>query len=180
MWSSITLTSTLLLLLLLLLLTATETIPSVTNATPCEDCIIAGIYATSPTCDAQIFTNPFQGGPMTERQKSCFCPLASSDTWLQQCVTPELCTAKDVNDQYGGFQTLKAEACSNAVPGSITTSASHTVATTTTGGAKLPSSITVTSTSSGATSTPTGASVRLDVSSSLAAIAIVAVVGALL
>lgn len=75
---------------------------------------------------------------------------------------------------------MKAEACSNAVPGSITTSASHTVATTTTGGAKLPSSITVTSTSSGATSTPTGASVRLDVSSSLAAIAIVAVVGALL
>lgn len=112
---------------------------------------------------------------MTERQKSCFCPLASSDTWLQQCVTPELCTTKEVNDQYGGFQTLKAEACSNAVPGNSTASP-----TTTTGSGKPPSITTVTSTSSGATSTPTGAGVRLDTSSNLAAIAVVAIVGALL
>lgn len=109
---------------------------------------------------------------MTERQKSCFCPLASSETWLQQCVTPELCTTDGVNDQYRGFQTLKAEACSNTVPSNSTT--------TTIGGAKPPSSTAVTSTSSGAASTPTGAGVRLDTSSNLAAIAVVAVVGAIL
>ncbi|KAF9539461.1 hypothetical protein EC957_005383 [Mortierella hygrophila] len=175
MRTSITLTSN-----LVLLLAAIATIPSVTKATPCEDCIYAGIYATSPTCDAQIFTNPFQGGPMSERQKSCFCPLASSDTWLQQCVTPELCTTQDVNDQYGGFQTLKAEACSNAVPGNNTTSTSPTVPTTPTSSTKPPSITTATSTSSGTKSTPTGAGVRLSTSSNLAAIAVVAVVGALL
>ncbi|KAF9131246.1 hypothetical protein BG015_003877 [Linnemannia schmuckeri] len=164
--------------LVLLLLATAATLPSLTNATPCEDCIIAGIYAASPTCDAQIFTNPFQGGPMTERQKSCFCPLASSDTWLQQCVTPELCTTKDVNDQYGGFKALKAEACSSTVPGN-TTITTTTVTSTTTSGAKPPSSATATatSTSSGAASTSTGASVRLDASSNLAAIAVVAVMG---
>ncbi|KAF8925500.1 hypothetical protein BGZ47_003227, partial [Haplosporangium gracile] len=162
-------------ILVLFLLATTAILPSLTNATPCEDCIFAGIYSTSPTCDAQIFTNPFQGGPMTERQKSCFCPLASSDTWLQQCVTPDLCTTKDANDQYGGFGTLKAEACSSAVPRNTTTTTA--VPSTTTGVTKPPSSATATatSTSSGAGSTPTGAGVCLDASSNLAAIVAIAV-----
>ncbi|KAG0291400.1 hypothetical protein BGZ96_005236 [Linnemannia gamsii] len=176
MRTSISLTS-----ILVLFLTATATILSTVNATPCEDCIYAGIYATSPTCDAQIFTNPFQGGPMTERQKSCFCPLASSDTWLQQCVKPDLCTTQDVNDQYGGFKTMKAEACGNAGAPNTTVTTTANVHTTTSGGgsAKPPSTSTPTSTSTGTTATSTGAGVRLD-SSKLSTLVVVAAVGALL
>ncbi|KAF9129963.1 hypothetical protein BGW39_003619 [Mortierella sp. 14UC] len=171
MRTSITLASALILLL------ATTATNSVTATTPCEDCIFAAIYATSPTCDAQIFTNPLQGGPLTERQKSCFCPLASSDTWLQQCVKPELCTAKIVSDQLTGFKGFQAEACANAVAPSSTTTATTTPTMTT---EKPPSSATTTTASGGASSTPNNAGSRLDSSSKVAVGAVVAAFAALL
>ncbi|KAG0272051.1 hypothetical protein BGZ95_000076, partial [Linnemannia exigua] len=97
-------------------LTATTAIISVTDASPCEDCIFAAIYTQSPTCTTQIFSTQLQEGPLTEEQKSCLCPLASSDTWLQQCIKPEFCTAEDVNHQLTGFKGLREKACGNAVP----------------------------------------------------------------
>ncbi|KAF9924378.1 hypothetical protein FBU30_005648 [Linnemannia zychae] len=125
------------------------------NATPCEDCIIAAIYATSPTCDAQIFTDPLVGGPLTERQKSCFCPLASSDTWLQQCISPNLCAATDVNAQLEGFKSFKTEACASTATSSIAS------ATVTASSSNPSSSSTATSPSITATPTSSSSGVRL-------------------
>ncbi|KAF9088241.1 hypothetical protein BGX29_000386 [Mortierella sp. GBA35] len=162
----------------LVLLVAAATV-SVSDASPCEDCVMAGIKKTSPTCDEQFFTSPLIPGSMTDKQKSCICPLASADTWLQHCVTPTLCAQKDVDDQYNGFKLLKAEACGNSVAPPPPAGA-----TTTTKGAAPSSSATATASTTGGKSTPTNAGARLGPSSKVAAagaaIAAVAAVGALL
>ncbi|KAG0043302.1 hypothetical protein BGZ89_006508 [Linnemannia elongata] len=118
-----------------LVLLAITTIISVTDAytPPCEDCLVAAMYALSPTCKSLTRGLTADDRPFTEEQKLCLCPIISSDTWPLQCVKPELCTDQNANEQLVFFKSFRGD-CPNAVapttttdkPSSSATGAPHT------------------------------------------------------
>ncbi|KAK3824280.1 MAG: hypothetical protein J3R72DRAFT_426626 [Linnemannia gamsii] len=117
------------------------------------------MYAISPTCKGQQISE--DDIPLTENQKSCICPFASNDTWLLQCIKPELCTDQEVNKALPLYKAFAASACANAVAPTKTTDKPSQSAT-------------------GTPPTSTNAASRLDSSSKVAIGAVVAVFAALL
>ncbi|KAF9176364.1 hypothetical protein BGZ51_000853, partial [Haplosporangium sp. Z 767] len=65
----------------------------------CLECVGINAIRASPTCDAETLRPPFPSDATqwTPKQKSCFCPLFTSDAWYKPCVGGSGgCTADDL------------------------------------------------------------------------------------
>lgn len=111
----------LLLLLFTLLSSATFAQPSPPTPSPsqlpsaystaCSKCIIDAAIKLSPLCALESSTTMPAPHTLTDTQKSCYCPLTTSDTWILPCVKPDLCNAIGVNVLFREFAALRSFAC---------------------------------------------------------------------
>jgi hypothetical protein len=113
--------STLVLAWASVLLAITTIISATAYVSPaCDECLVAAMYAVSPTCKNLKKGITADDIPFTEEQKLCICPVVTSDTWPLQCVKPELCTDQNANEQLTYLKDFRG-ACSNAVAPTTTT-----------------------------------------------------------
>ncbi|KAK3836696.1 MAG: hypothetical protein J3R72DRAFT_450311 [Linnemannia gamsii] len=105
-----------------------STPPPYNYSTPCSKCIVDSAIKLSSTCTIQSFTT-FPSPPhiLNDLQKSCYCPLTSSNAWITYCIRPELCNAVSINALFRDIAALRSYACSASPPIATTSAIEETI-----------------------------------------------------
>ncbi|KAF9088239.1 hypothetical protein BGX29_000384 [Mortierella sp. GBA35] len=104
-------TTTIVSVLALVLAVATTTVSAQDASEACKVCVAGAAMVASPTCSLAILQSETPLDVMTPAEKSCLCPLASSNAWIQICITSADCTAAEAAGADEVFSNLKPYAC---------------------------------------------------------------------
>ncbi|KAF9930945.1 hypothetical protein FBU30_011054 [Linnemannia zychae] len=102
--------------LVLTILATTTTVSAQGPSQDCLACAFTSAIVTSPTCDPTMLGKTLVPGEVTPAEKTCYCPLSSSDAWTQSCVASQTCTAEDAAQIFSQFSTVKELVCNETAP----------------------------------------------------------------
>ncbi|KAF9088517.1 hypothetical protein BGX23_007281 [Mortierella sp. AD031] len=95
--------------------TTAQSVPP--NMAACQTCILSASIKQSPSCDGLQNQAPPTSGVLTDKQKSCYCGLASSDAWIKPCEGATTCDSTTVSMILQTYATMKATACTAGTGG---------------------------------------------------------------
>ncbi|KAG0095180.1 hypothetical protein BGZ93_006208, partial [Podila epicladia] len=90
--------------------------PAVISA--CNACIVKAGIAAVPSCKGLEGTTVSSGSTPTDKQKSCFCGLATNKTWRSECIGADKCPAEAIKELVMVYEAIAA------TPGACDSSAS--------------------------------------------------------
>ncbi|KAF9916167.1 hypothetical protein FBU30_001516 [Linnemannia zychae] len=84
------------------------------DTTACETCIVHSAMATSAGCgDLLNMGQPSDStGQYTDAEKKCFCALASSQTWLNDCAKADVCGSELIQSIIQSYAAIRPHVCS--------------------------------------------------------------------